>query len=440
MTDLFTDALVDDGATLLVGTTWNPGGLILAKTVPVSKAAAFAADGVGASPTWHAFTIDQGGIAVTDRIGGVGDQRMRIDPDAVRVFSDGLAWGPMGFVEQDGTAVPECTRTTLARIEGELADEGLTALVGHEVELQLFDLDGAPLPTRNWAPYSLAGTVRFESLIRDLYAQAADVGLCIEQVHAEYGMHQMEFSLAPATPVAAADALVLARLIVGRVARDHDLQASLSPRPRIDAAGNGAHQHVSLARDGVPLLSGGDGPHGITPEGGSAIAGIVRALPELQAALAGSLLSTSRLAPGMWSGAWCTWGLENREAAVRLIEGGAANVEVKIVDPSASGYLASAAILGAALDGIRDGLPLPDECRDDPGALSDEQRSDAGIVALTDDQAQAIARLDESERARRILGTELVDVTVAQRRHELDHHGDLSAADAVERFRLAWSA
>ena len=51
------------------------------------------------------------------------------------------------------------------------------------------------------------------------------------------------------------------------------------------------------------------------------------------------------------------WGTDNREAAVRFVPGGpsnphGANVEVKIVDPSANPYFATAAILGLALDGI----------------------------------------------------------------------------------------
>ena len=74
--------------------------------------------------------------------------------------------------------------------------------------------------------------------------------------------------------------------------------------------------------------------------------------------LCGSIVSGLRMRPGNWAGAYACWGIENREAAVRFVKGGpgsahGGNVEVKIVDPSANPYLASAAILGLALDGIR---------------------------------------------------------------------------------------
>ena len=80
-------------------------------------------------------------------------------------------------------------------------------------------------------------------------------------------------------------------------------------------------------------------------------------LSQAQGILCGSIVSGLRMQPGNWAGAYACWGTENREAAVRFVKGGpgspyGGNVEVKIVDPSANPYLASAAILGSALDGI----------------------------------------------------------------------------------------
>ncbi|SFS19388.1 L-glutamine synthetase [Agrococcus baldri] len=424
---------------MLVGTIWNPAGLILAKTVPVARAEAFVT-GLGASPTWNAFASDRG-TAFTAAMGTIGDHRLRLDPDAVRIFADGLAWGPATMVTQAGEPLGECTRSALRRAEDRLASAGITALVGHELEFTLFDADGSPLPPDTWAPYSLAGVVRFEAFVREVYTRAAEVDLALEHVHAEFGPHQLECSLAPRTPVAAADDLVLARLIIGRAARATGLIASFSPKPLTDSVGNGAHQHVSLARDGAPLLSGGDGPHGLTRDGGAAIAGIVGALHEIQAALAGSILSCARLLPGTWAGAFAAWGLENREVAVRLIAGdaAAANLEVKVIDPSTSGYLASAAMLGAALRGVEDALPMPTEAAGDPGDLSAAAREAAGIVALATVHMEAITALEGSELARRILGSPLVDAVVAVRRHEHQHHGDASQEQLIDRFRFAWS-
>ena len=46
--------------------------------------------------------------------------------------------------------------------------------------------------------------------------------------------------------------------------RRHGLTVSFSPLPVADGAGNGAHLHLSLFRNGMPLLSGGPCPHGLS--------------------------------------------------------------------------------------------------------------------------------------------------------------------------------
>src|SRR4051795_289234 len=120
-----------EGVDTVIGTVVNPAGLINAKTVPIRRTNTFADPGLGASPAWHAFAIDQTGIAFTDAIGVVGDQRLRIDLSALRLIGDGLAWAPAGFYEQDGTPVTVCSRGTLGRVEAALAEAGIDALVGH---------------------------------------------------------------------------------------------------------------------------------------------------------------------------------------------------------------------------------------------------------------------------------------------------------------------
>lgn len=428
----------------VVGTVVNPAGLTHAKTVPISRINAFADPGLGASPVWHGFTIDQTGIAFTDDIGVVGDQRIRIDLTALRIIGDGLAWAPGDFHTQDGRRVPACSRGVLAGIEEKLAARGLDAQVGHELEFVLVGPDGAALPTQAWAQYGLAGVLEYEGFIRDVTAAATAAGVGIEQLHPEYGGNQFEISLRPRTPVAAADHVVLTRVIVSRVARKYGLRVSFSPVPFAGAVGSGAHQHFSLSQGERPLFSGGPGPHGLTAEGEGAVAGVLAGLPQAQGVLSGSVLSGLRMQPGHWAGAYACWGAENREAAVRFLSGGpanpyGANVEVKIVDPSANPYFASAAILGLALDGMDRGLTLPAETTVDPATLTDADRAAAGTVQLPDQQPQIITALAESALMRSILGDAAVDVLVAVRRYESEQFGDLAPEEAAAKFRLAWS-
>ncbi len=424
---------------IVVGSVIDFAGVARAKTVPLERLGSFVTAGMGASPSWNVFCIDDS-IAFTEKIGVIGDLRLRIDPAALRVVAPGVAWAPGEFTEQDGAPSPFNTRGLLRRVGEDLAADGYQALVGCELEFALIPGDGSFQGP--WQAYGL-GAVMGETergFVRALVASAAAAGLPLEQIHAEYGRRQLEISLGPTDPVRAADNVVLARLLVGRAAEARGLRASFSPLASVEAnAANGAHVHFSFTDSGGrPVFSGGDGPHGITAAGGSAIAGVLRRLPEFLGFYAGSVLSSHRLLPGHWSGAHLCWGLENREAAVRFCAAtagnpGGASAELKVVDPSANPYLAVAAILWSAQEGIRDGLALPAEVGSDPSAQG------ASVEVLVPEQAAVIGALAASSAAVAFAGPDAIEALLAVRRHEITTYADTSAHDLAERFRFAWS-
>lgn len=431
--------LEERGVRMVLGSVVNMSGIVLAKSVAPDRIGAFTGPGLGASPTWNVFTID-GGIAFTPDLGVVGDMRLRLDLDALAPLADGLAWAPTELYDQSGQPLPIDPRGRLRRVQHGIEEQGLGVLVGHELEFVVTGADGEAFPRPGWTPYGLGPALDHEAFLADVLVEAAAAGIPLEQLHAEYVPGQFEFSLPPAPPLAAADAVVLSRLLVSRLARKHGLRASFSPFPFAGGGGNGAHFHFSFTRDGAPLFAGGDGPHGLTPEGGAAIGGLVEALPGIQAVLAGSILSGARLQPGFWSGAWSCWGTENREAAVRFLEatGGnphGANVEVKPVDPSANPYLSTAAVLGAALGGIEADAALPPEVTENPADVAEAQ----GIQQLPSDLAASLAALERSDVATSVLGPDIVAAVLAVRRWELDHHGDTPAEQLPAQFRFAWS-
>jgi glutamine synthetase len=420
--------LEDAEVRLLSGSVVDPAGVIRAKHVPARRADAFHVSGMGASPSWNVFCVDNA-IAFTPRFGVVGDMRLRADLAGLRVLGDGLAWAPAEMFDQDGTPAPVCTRGLLRRTAGGLAERGLGALVGCELEMVLTPRSGP-----GWNAYGLGALLDVEPFVHDLLAAADRAGLPIEQIHAEYGDSQLELSIGPSDPLTAADHVVLARLLACRVARRHDVAVSFSPLPFAGGSGNGA-----------PLFSGGAGPYGLTDDGSAAIGGIVAGLPELTAVFAGSVLSPHRLQPGHWSGAFACWGWENREAAVRLCAATPGNphgasVELKCIDPSANPYLATAAFLELALEGLADGAPLPPEVTVAPDSLTSEDVARTGAVRLPADQASALDVLEASDLARRLLGEEILEALTAVRRYEVDTYGGKDVEAVAEKLRYAWSA
>ena len=431
------DELRAKGVELVAGSLTDPAGVTRAKYVPLRRLGDFQRSGMGVSPSWSVFCVDSG-IAFTPTIGVAGDLRIRIDPATVRVVDDGIAWAPGNLTDQAGGPAPMCLRSLLIRAERTAADRGLTALVGAELECTMIAPDGGPASMGPWSPYGIRTSLDRSAFLVDLATTAERAGLSVEQIHTEYGHDQLEVSLAPTTAVAAADAVILTRIVLGRAAARHGLRISFAPVPFEGAAGNGAHLHLSLTDDEGPLFSGGDGPYGIRPAGGSAIAGVIDALPDLIGVYAGSALSALRLKPGNWAGAVACWGLENREAAVRFIAATpgsphGANAELKLIDPSANPYLAAAAFLGSALRGIDRGLDLPAEIPENPA------QSATAPPPLATDQRSAIDALENSAVAAELLTPEVIEGVVAVRRYELTTFGDRPPAETTQALRLAWS-
>lgn len=423
-----------DGVQLVAGSLTDLAGVTRAKYVPVDRLDTFTQAGMGVSPSWSVFCVDST-IAFTPTLGVVGDRRLRIDPDDLHLIGDGIAWAPAVLSDQDGDPVGLCVRSLLRARQNDLAWHGLTALVGAELEFTLLGPDGGHATTDTWSPYGIRPALERAAFLTDLNDAAQRAGLPLDQLHTEYGHDQFEISLAPSDPVTAADAVILARIVVGRTAARHGLKVSFSPVPFFGEAGNGAHLHLSLADPDGPLFAGGPGPHGMRPAGAAAIAGVLDTLPDLVGVYAGSVLSAARLKPGNWAGAARCWGLENREAAVRFIADTpgnphGANVELKIIDPSANPYLAVLAFLGSALHGIVRKLPLPAEVPDNP----------AGIVdPLQADHATVLDALETSSTAAELLSPEVIEALLAVRRYELEAYGTRPPADTCAALRLAWS-
>lgn len=424
---------------IVIGSIVDMAGVARAKVVPRARLRTFTRSGVGAAPSWNVFCVDDN-IAFSPSFSVAGDLRLKVKETDLRKLGGGVLWAPAGFFEQSGTPAAVCTRNALIRTEEKLADNGFEAAVGHEIEFMLF---GASEP-EEWSAYGLAAISTREAFIQDLLEAATLAELHLEQVHAEYGLNQFEISLAPAEPVRAADDAVLARMLISRTARSHGLRASFSPVPAAGSSGNGAHQHISFSQGGVPLLSGGTGPYGLTADGGHAIAGLLTGLADFMAVFASSPLSHLRLKPGMWSGAYCCWGLENREAALRFCAATmgnphGANLEVKVLDPSANPYLSSTAILGLALAGIEEEKRLPEEVTVNPAELSEAARSKAGVALLPSQVPDMLGRLHRSELASALFGESILEALTAVKDYEYQRFKDEPVERTAERLRFAWS-
>lgn len=435
------EELAGRGVHTVRGTFMDSSGVLRAKQVPLSRLGSFNRSGLGASNSWAVFAADDA-LCMTPRFSAVGDMRLRADLETVVDLGEGVAWTPISLVDQDGTALEYCGRNVLRRRIHDANAVGLSVIGATEVEFTVYESSQEPL---GGAAYGLTRLSTYEEFVSGLSCDLERVGVPVEQLHAEYGPGQFEISVAPANPLAAADMNVLVRLVISRAVRRCGFKVSFSPKPFADSIGNGAHLHLSFERGGMPLLSGGTGPHGLTREGAGILAAYVRHLPEMAGALASSALSSLRLQPSTWSGAFSCWGLENREAAVRLCASTkgnpyGANVEVKCVDPAANIYAAYAALVGVAQLAVLEPTQLEPEVTVDPATLTSAERDALGIVLVGAEHETVLRHFAESSLMRDVLGEALVETILAVRRHEFDLVASEGIEAVAQRLTFAWSA
>ena len=230
-----------------MGVVSDSGGVLRAKAVPASRIESFATTGMGASLTWPVFCVDNG-IAMTEELNVVGDLRLTADLDTAVVLDRGFGWAAADVRDQEGARSPYCWRDVVRRQVDRLSAMGFEARVGNELEFGLLDEEGNPLGERHgWPCYGAGAFSEVSDFAADLCERMESAGVPAEQVHAEYGQGQFELSLPPRDPLTAADNVLLARAVVGRVTRDHCLRATFSPAPFAGQSGNGAHMHLSRA-------------------------------------------------------------------------------------------------------------------------------------------------------------------------------------------------
>ncbi|WP_299957266.1 glutamine synthetase family protein [uncultured Modestobacter sp.] len=446
------EAVLDDlAAAGVVGVVlpWvDTSGITRMKSVPLAQLPSAAQWGVGMSPVFDGFLVDDSIVAGTHAGSAVGDLRLHPDLSRLTVLAaqEGWAWAPVDRYTQDGVPHVQCSRSLLRRLVDELAADGLSVRAAFEVEWALGEPGEDFVPALSGPAYGLTRQIEVSDYARDLLAALAAQGVAVHQFHPEYAAGQLEVSVAAEDPVGAADTALLVRATITAVSIAHGLRASFSPKVTADGVGNGGHVHLSLWRsspDGRPenLMGGGSGTFGLTPDGGAFVAGLLQHLPGLLAVGCPSVASYLRLVPSHWAGTYAVWGLENREAAVRFVTGPsghrqeAANVEVKCVDAAANPYLLLAGLLAAGSAGVQAGTALPDPVGIDPATLSEAGRRDAGITELPSSLGEAVAAFERDEVLTAAFGPELSTTIAEVRRGEVALFDGASPEDVTAAVR-----
>ncbi|MGH0028696.1 MAG: glutamine synthetase family protein [Myxococcota bacterium] len=384
------------------------------------------------------------GYGFTSWESGYGDLHAVPDPSTLRR----AAWLPRTALvlcdarDDAGEPIAVAPRTILKRQLARLADAGLYAKMGSELEFFLLDDDYREAHAKGYrglAPsqryvedyHVLSGTFA-EDVIGALRSGVDASGVPVEFSKGEWGPGQHEINLRYAPALEMADRHVVYKLAAKEIAAARGRSLTFMAKFDEELAGNSLHIHTSLwDADDAPLFPGDEALPG-TPVKASPVfrgflAGMLDHAREIAVLLAPNPNSYKRYRAGTFAPTGIAWSWDNRTAGFRIVGSGASlRIECRIPGADANPYLAYAALLAAGLDGVERGLDpgpafmgdvyaaedLPHVPRSLPEALEELEASSFVRKALGDDvvghllhfarteQGQVEARVSDVERAR----------------------------------------
>ncbi len=313
----------------------------------------------------------------------------------------------------DGAAYPVAPRSVLRAETERCAELGYEARFAAEWELCVVHQGDEPVPlgrTRN--AYSSLRLRELRPLAQAFFERMEAVGIPVESVHTELGHGMLEFAIAHAPALEAADHAARAKAYLKELCGERDLVATFMPKWRTGAPTSGCHFHQSLWRDGANAFWAPDGA--LSPLARHYLAGQLATMSDLTVLFNPSVNAFRRLQPGTWTPATASWGVDNRTAAIRAITGSPKGARLEHRRPGAdvNPYLAIAAMLAGGRYGIVGDLDAPDPATGDA-------YGDGRFPRLPSTLDDAIAALRGSSLAPALLGREFVDHYLLSREVEL---------------------
>jgi glutamine synthetase len=336
-------------------------------------------------------------------------------------WEPGVAWAIGDATDPaTGRPSPESPRDLLRSVLDQCAQEGLTPVVGPELEYYL--CEPAPGTAQGWrrSPEQ-AGAVYTAGLRADgdnhllrTLRQLRDLGIGVISGNHEFDGGQFEINLIHSEALDAADRAFRFKAAVKELARQEGKLATFMAKPFNDAGGSGFHLHLScLDGDGRNSFDDPAGPFGLSATARHAVNGILAHAPALAALANPTVNSYKRFGPDTLAPWLIDWGMDNRSAMIRIPpeRGSGARLELRLGDASANPYLLIAGVLAAALTGVREGTEPPAPLE---GYGYDAARSPVLPMTLPD----ALDALETDEELTAILGKGFTGAFLAYKRDE----------------------
>lgn len=329
-----------------------------------------------------------------------------------------VSWRPGWRVCVGTPNWPDDTRCELASREVLRGALERMSEIGYEVtaavEYELRVRDAAGQFPFSGVSYSLLEVSALDGFLNALRPALDGLGVELNAAHTEGAPGLLELNLAARPALQAADDAAFTKFAVKGVAASMGMQATFLAKTAPGEEGSSGHLHMSCWRDGGNTFAS-SGPRALPPAMESAIAGVLEHLPAASLLMNPTINSYKRLVPGFFAPTNVSWGLENRSAAVRAIRSKRpelCRIECRRPGADANPYLALAALVVSAADGLRRGAKPPEPVKGDAYSRSD-------LAMLPGSLEAALAAFESDSVFRQGLGDNFSDYYATSRRWEL---------------------
>ena len=313
-----------------------------------------------------------------------------------------------------------CPRYFLVRMEQQiLAEYGVRLKIGFEHEFCLRLADQTTPVDQNL--YAAANVYTdFADFWEAALMALSMVGIDCLYLHGESAPGQFEISTKAHSPLQSADKAVYAKLILHAVAKAQGYNLTFLPKIDKRFAGSGMHLHWSLWRNNQTL--------GFDETAQYFMAGVLDHLKSLQAITMPIINSYERLQENSWSGVYQIWGIDNREAAIRvpssLKSGIFTHFELKAIDGTCNPYLAIGALIACGMAGIAEQIPLPP-------AINYQPSQNNVLSRLAASLSESLECCTADQTLHKAMGADLHTAYLAVKNHENNACKNLSFEQQV---------
>ena len=321
--------------------------------------------------------------------------------------------------EASGRPVAVAPRQILRRQIERARELGLAAKMGSELEFFLFRDDYSAARSKGYRElvtkgeyvedYHILSSTLAESVIGAIRRDVDASGIPVEFSKGEWGPGQHEINLRYAPALEMADRHVIYKQAAKEIAAAQGHSLTFMAKWDARLAGSSLHVHVSLWNERDEPVFPAD--HDSIPGSGLgasdafrfALGGMLAHARELAWFFAPNANSYKRYRAGTFAPTGIAWSPDNRTAGFRIVGHGAGlRIECRVPGADANPYLAYAALLAAALDGIEREL--------DPGPpFRGDVYAARHLPSVPRSLPEAIGGLEQSAFARKAFGDEVVE-------------------------------